>query len=137
MSERHATFLLCDDCLSSISGKLTLAGIYGADILIPAPEIQIGQLVIFIIANTAADDPFRQLSVRVRLPGESDAIFPLPLVQPSANPSPERTLVSYRATCLVTAPVLRPGPIEVTVIDSERETPAGRQWIVSRATPPA
>ncbi|HEX5278687.1 MAG TPA: hypothetical protein VFW28_01285 [Micropepsaceae bacterium] len=136
MTDRHATFLVCDDVLIGLNGKIYIHGIYTQDLIIPTDEQALGQLVIFVLAETPIGKPFRVFKIQIQFPGESEPriIDALPMalaMPPSANP--DRTVIKVRTPVMIPQPTLRPGAIEISIIHEEGTLLVGKQWVQSMA----
>lgn len=132
MIDRQATFLACDDVLLALNGKMFINGIYTADIVIPTNEAQINQLIIFVMADTPIERPFRSFVILVKLPGEDEpkTFDAMPFIlglPPTAAPG--RGMLKVRVPFLIQQTILRPGAIEVSIVHEEGTTLAGRQWV--------
>jgi hypothetical protein len=135
MTDRRATFLMCDDLSVALNGKFTLFGMYPADIVIPGEQAQLGQLVVFVEAETLIERPFKSLAILVKLPGEAepkvlDASAALQQMPPLVA---GRAVMRVRVPFLIPQPLLKPGAIEVTVVHEEGALPAGKQWVITAA----
>lgn len=132
MALREAMFFICDDVLIALNGKLAIAGLYTADIVIPEGSAQVGQLVFMFEIKTPIETPFKSLILQVSFPGEKDprqldvtqALRATPLI-------PGRTTITYRLPFLIQLPTLNSGPIEAKIIHEEGVLVAGKQWIVT------
>jgi hypothetical protein len=132
MNERQATFLICDDVLVSLNGKLFINGVYTGDIVITSAETQLGQLVVVFFCSTPATKPFISLKLQVQLPGEPNPRLLDAFPWLAGGPvQPDRTQLYLRIPFHIANPVLRPGPIDMKILHEEGETFAGRQWIVT------
>lgn len=131
MTERKATFFVCDETLVALSGKLTIGGMYTGDIGIPEPEARLNQLVIFVQIETPAERPIQRLSVNISFPGEEKPRT-IDGLRGLAPPLGHDTLV-YKRPFLFQQITLRPGPIEVKVVHEEGEIFAGTQWVIYKA----
>src|SRR5437588_7865501 len=129
MTERHATFFICDDLLVALNGKFTVAGMYTGDVIIPADETKLSQLVIFVEAETPIEKPFRSLNVLVQFPGEEAKVLNASALLPVPMQVSGRTAIKVRVPFLIPQPVLRPGPIEVKIVHEDGVLFAGKQWI--------
>jgi hypothetical protein len=120
----------------SLTGKANLFGIYAQDIVIPVPEVTVGQLVFFFIAETDIGDPFKSLSFRIQFPGEPYMDSPSLPLPPQFLEAPEgRTKMFARQAILTQNKVLRPGRILTTVIHEGGEIDAGGIWVVQQSSP--
>jgi hypothetical protein len=71
---------LCDDVRQEISGKTTLVGVYGSDVIVPAIPIMLPQM--FIITKwDITDGIFREVTFRIGYPN-GNQIGPLKAVAP-------------------------------------------------------
>lgn len=62
---RYAHAVYCDDIRMELGNKLSLMGIYDADLFVPEVPITIPKLCIFLSVVTPASNPFQSLTVRV------------------------------------------------------------------------
>jgi hypothetical protein len=137
MTERKATFFICDELLVSLNGKFTISGMYVTDLVIATEPAQLIQLVILVQVETIISKPFRSLIIHVQLPGEAaPRIMDASAMIPPVMSPPGRSNIRMRIPFLISQPVLRAGPIEVKVIHEEGELLAGRQWVLSVAQDP-
>jgi hypothetical protein len=134
MSERQASFLICDDLLVSLNGKFFLHGVYTGDLLIATEEAKLNQLVLLLQVSTPTQKPFRQLHVIVSLPGEETprTVDLMPLL-PIIISLPGRTMSSYKLPVPIISPNLKAGPIEIRLTHEEGEVFVGRQWVMGPA----
>jgi hypothetical protein len=137
MIERRATFFICDDLLIALNGKLSISGMYTGDLVISSDQTVLTQLVILVQIETPIEKPFRYLRLQALFPGESgpktlDAPQPIP----AAIAVQGRTTAILRLPFLIPQPILRPGPIEVTIVHDEGEISAGEQWIITTSQLP-
>ncbi|MGJ4996219.1 hypothetical protein ACQR0Z_17455 [Bradyrhizobium sp. HKCCYLS3077] len=116
-----------------MTGKAYLNGVYLTDININSDELKLAQLVFFFSVSTKLEYPFKQLTLRVVLPGSSPADFEVPLSPPPTVSSGRTTLI-VKAPMLLQQPILRPGKIETKVITESEEIDAGGFWINLLAT---
>ncbi len=58
MTERQASFLICDDLLVSLNGKFFLQGVYTGDIAIADEESNLAQLILLLQISTPNERPF-------------------------------------------------------------------------------
>lgn len=132
MTERQASFLICDDLLVSLNGKFFLQGVYTGDISIPAEELKLAQLILLLQISTPIERPFRSLEISVSLPGEpTPRIMDLMPALPAMLGHPGRTIANYRIPFPLAQPVLKAGMIEVRVRHDEGEILVGRQWVIN------
>lgn len=131
MTERKATFFVCDETLVALNGKLTIGGMYTGDIGIAEAEVRLNQLIIFVQIETPAEKPFQRLSINISFPGEEkprtiDGLRGL-------SPPPGHDTIVMKRPVLFQQVALRPGPIEVRVVHEEGEIFAGAQWVIYKA----
>lgn len=125
---RQAAVLVCDDAFVSLNGKITLSGIYTADIAIPAPQITVGQLVFLFVIESDVSDPYQIINLHISLPGEKPVQVSVPTAQ-NAPMTAERTKLTIKWPVLVPQPVLRPGEIKTKLIHERGEMEIGAAWI--------
>lgn len=131
MSDRQISFLVCDDVLVALNGKLFLQGVYTGDLAIAAEETTLGQLVVFLQISTPIQKPFRQLQATISFPGEpSPRTTDLMPLLPKLIPWPGRTMAVYKVPVPIFQPMLKAGPIEIHVKHEEGEVFVGRQWVM-------
>ena len=124
--------LVADEIYFNLHGKAILQGIYHGDLLIPTVPSSAPQLLFYFMMETEVTDPFRSLTVEVKLPdippirNQVLVTFPIP---PSTHEG--RTRLFYRHPLLVQAPTLRPGRIEAKVIHDSGEIAVGAPWITT------
>jgi hypothetical protein len=132
MTERQASFLICDDLLVSLNGKFFLHGVYTGDIAIAAEESRLVQLILLLQISTPVERPFRSLEISVSLPGETTPrVMDLMRLLPATLGHPGRTIANYKIPFPLVQPVLRAGMIEVRIRHDEGEILVGRQWVIS------
>jgi hypothetical protein len=119
--------LVCDEALVSLSGKLTLAGVFTGDIAIQGDEQVTPQLVfIFLIEGDEADYT-QSLTLQVTLPGEKPRIS----AQQIPPLAPGRARWTFRWPFLLTQTMLRPGSIEVKILYEKGEVTATAPRIIN------
>ena len=125
---RRATFLVCDEILFSLHGKLFPNGVYSADIGIPTSELIIPQLAFLFIIEMPIDDEATTILVRVELP---DRVSSAQGSHPVAHPAhiEGRSTFLHKVPLLMPNPILTPGPIKGFVDFGDEEIVAGEQWI--------
>jgi hypothetical protein len=134
MSEREASFLVCDELLVSLNGKFFIQGVYTGDIGIPTEEQRLNQLVLFLQISTPIQKPFRKLELHLSMPGdENPRIVNLMPLLPIVVSVPGRTTSAYKVPVPIAFPTLRPGAIEVRLNHEEGEMFVGRQWVIGPA----
>ncbi len=132
MTERQASFLICDDLLVSLNGKFFLQGVYTGDIAIADEESNLAQLILLLQISTPIERPFRSLEISVSLPGETlPRVMDLMPTLPAMLGHPGRTTLNYKIPFPLARPVLRSGIIEVRIRHDEGEILVGRQWVIS------
>jgi len=130
VAERKAFAFLCDEALFSLTGKITISGMYAHDLIIPSNEQQINQLVFFFTIETPKSKPCESLTLKVTFPGSDPIEAPASLaVVP--NTDPRRKLIIYRQPLLIPMPILRPGRIVASVVHESGEIEAGGFWVVT------
>jgi hypothetical protein len=132
MTDRQASFLICDELLVSLNGKFFIQGVYTGDIVIAAEEQRLNQLILFLQISTPTQRPFRQLELRLSIPGEENprVVDLMPLL-PTIFTLPGRTTSSYKVPVPIVFPNLKTGPIEVRLTHEEGELFVGRQWVMA------
>lgn len=131
MTERQVSFLVCDELLVSLNGKLFLQGVYTGEIAIATDEAKLSQLILLLQISTPLEKPFRQLQLIVSLPGEeSPRTVDLMPMLPMVMSLPGRTMVGYKLPVPIAFPSLKAGPIEVRIVHEEGEIVVGRQWVL-------
>lgn len=129
MIPRHASVIICDELLFSITGKINLLGSYTGDITIPTDPTQIAQLLFYFLVETDVQDPYRSLTFQVKLPQADPVTQILPAVPP-IQILPERPRFTMRWPLLISQPLLHPGRVEAKVIHESGELVAGAPWII-------
>jgi len=128
---RQAFVIVCDDLLVSLSGKMTVIGVYTNDLGIPSEEHRVNQLVFLFIIEGDLNDPLKSLKVRVKMPSGSSGEGEI-LVPSDAFPdAPGRKRWIARLPLVMPFPILTPGKIEATVIHDQGEIEVVTPWIVS------
>jgi hypothetical protein len=133
---RAAHALFCDDIRVEFGNKLSLMGIYSADLAIntPFPTI-VAKFAVIVYLITGIDDKLEKFAVEVIAPDGS-------LISKSEMPVPEipgpvlndPTLTKYTVTqAIVISPLQLPceGMLEVWVETGRERLRAGRLWIHS------
>jgi hypothetical protein len=136
MVKRKATSIICDDIFYSLAGKMTISGMYTGDIVIPASEFIVSQLVFLFLMECAVEDPFKSLTLEVCLPGATPLRMEVPVATPPIMLE-GRTQIIARLPFLLSGPILRPGRIDTKVIHEKGEIPTGSNWIVAASPPTA
>ena len=99
MTERRAFFLVCDDLLMALNGKITIVGAYSNDIIIASDPFTIGQLVFWFQIETPIAKPLQKLELQVSLPGDESGPrrldVPLSVLSPTSAAA-GRTKITYR-----------------------------------------
>jgi hypothetical protein len=131
MNNRQATVMVADDWTTSVNGKFSISGIYGTDINIPADPFVAGQLVFAFIIETAPDDPYQSIELKVELPGGDTRNLVLPLSRFVPGQADQRRWC-LKHPLLFSNPILRPGPIEAKVIHEKGEISTAAPFIVLR-----
>jgi hypothetical protein len=133
MTSHHATVLVADDVLFSMSNKLTVVGIYQGDIIIPTAPMIIGQLAFLFFIEGDLSEPLHALTLQVTLPGQPAVRVEVPLQQIVFAPTPDRTKWLFRVPMMISQPILLPGRIEAKAIYEGGEILVTAPWI---ALPP-
>jgi hypothetical protein len=133
MNGRRAFVLVCDDALFSLSGKVTLAGVYPGDITISGDELTVAQLIFFFTIETPKEDVFSNIKLRVTLPSLAPVTMEIPMPALPTNIDARRTKYVLKLPFLIQQPQLKPGRIETVVILDDDEIDAGGIWITSVA----
>ena len=120
----HASVLVADDLLYSVSGKITITGAYPNDIMIFGEENHATQIVfLFHVEGTQAELP-RNFRFEIALPGEPPRIKESPV--PIGWQVPEgREKWVVTMPIQITGAILRLGKIEARVVivgETEEET---------------
>jgi hypothetical protein len=132
MAERKASAFVCDEALFSLTGKITISGMYTQDIVISSNEQQINQLVFVFTIETPISEPFKTLTLKVAFPGSDPIEVPAATaIAPIASADPRRKQIIYRQPVLIPQPTLRPGRIVASVVHESGEIEAGGFWVVS------
>jgi hypothetical protein len=73
MSSRRGYTIFCDDIRHEIGGKLTLVGVYRAEMLVRANlPVRLPKLGMMILFETPPDQPISSLELTIHLPGDPD-----------------------------------------------------------------
>lgn len=65
MIARQVQTVFCDDIRQEVNGKLSLIGVYGGNMLVPAFPVIIPKLCLLVKILAPADDPINSMTVRV------------------------------------------------------------------------
>jgi hypothetical protein len=137
MTERRATFFICDELLVSLNAKFNALGIYTGDIVIPTDPTVLSQLVICADVETPIEERFQSLVMHVLIPGETEPRThdAASLVISNSRPIKiaERTIARIRIPFLIPQPTLTPGAIEVKFVHESGEIFAGKQFVLTSA----
>lgn len=128
---RQAQLLVADEIYFNLWGKALLHGIYHGDLVINGETSQAPQLVFFFMLETDLSDPFRNLQVEVKLPGNDPIRVPVLITYPAPPSTIQqgRTRLFYRHPLLIPQPMLRLGRIEAKAIHESGEIEIGAPWI--------
>jgi hypothetical protein len=139
MSDRRAFVTVCDELYYSMSGRVMMQGIYLQDIVIADEQLQLNQLVFFFTIQTLKSNPFRALSLSVKVPDGEPVMGPIPISeQVSGAADDRRRIIVIKQPLLLGRPLLKPGKIETKVIHESGEIDAGGIWVVPvNEAPPA
>ena len=132
---RQASVLVADDWTTTLSGKITIQGIYGTDLYIPADPFFANQLVFVFITETAPDDPFEKLELYVQMPGGDSRHLPINLSRLVQGLADQRRWC-LKHPLLFTNPILRPGIIEAKVIHEKGEISTAAPYVTLREPKP-
>lgn len=124
--DRQASVLVSDDLYISLLGKLVVQGVYTADIIIPAEQIVVPQLVFLFQIVTNVDDLFEKLQVQVTLPEQPPRTMDIP---GPFVPASGRSQWLLNWPLLIQQAVLRPGLIEAKVVHERGEILTSAPWI--------
>jgi hypothetical protein len=128
----RANAFACDDILMSVSGKINIIGLYGGDILIPAPGALLNQLVFFFTIEWAKEDPIEKITLKITLPNtearQMEAIFQLPA---HLKNDPKKKRVTLRHPFVMQNVLLYPGRIECLVATDKGEVETAPLWITT------
>jgi hypothetical protein len=133
---RVATCIFCDDIRPEIGGKLSIMGVYGADMIFPAPPplpILRWGIAVWLICDL--DDVPAAITIRVLAPPEKIEIIAIEISRPPPQYPEGATKFNFR-TILPLPPFnfTQEGFVEV-MVDTDRETlRAGRLFV--RFLPP-
>jgi hypothetical protein len=131
MIDRKASVFACDDLHQSLNGKLTISGMYAQDIVIAGEEVMAPQLIFFFMIEGPLADPFKNITLKVVLPGEAAQEQPISVGPMPPSVDPRRNRMLMKIPYLISRPILRPGKIETIVIHEKGELDAGGVWVVS------
>jgi hypothetical protein len=134
MIERKAIAFACDEVSWTITGKITISGIYTGDISLPQLELRVAQIVFFFIMETDVADPFQTITLRVTLPGIAPEFLPVPIFPTVHNEGRQRVVI--RQPFLISNPTLRPGRIVMSLIHERGEIEAGSIWVTTAVPQP-
>lgn len=126
---RHAALLICDELLFSLTGKMTIAGLYTGDIGIGSERQIIPQLIFLFVVEGDLDEPIQSAVLEVALPKVEVKRRPLPGVSPPAA-TPGRTKWKMLLPFPMSQVELHLGKIEAKVIYDKGEIVATAPWIV-------
>lgn len=65
MIPRHVETLFCDDIRHEVGGKLSFIGVYSGGLFVPAFPATLPKLCLSVKIVTPADEPLRELSLRI------------------------------------------------------------------------
>ncbi|MCX7361150.1 MAG: hypothetical protein NTV97_04615 [Alphaproteobacteria bacterium] len=130
MKSWNTTLLVCDDVMYSITGKVSVFGVYTGDIGIPNDAHLAPQLIFFfVIDGDLSERPILPLKLEIKLPEEdARSVMISPPILP--NPAPEgRTKWYMRHPFLVSSAILRPGRIEAKIVYDGEDISLSAPWI--------
>ncbi len=77
MITRHVETLFCGDIRHEVGGKVSFIGVYSGGLFVPAFPITLPKLCLLVKIVTPADEPLRELSLRVMLNEETLQVLAL------------------------------------------------------------
>ncbi len=129
---RKASAFVCDEALFSLTGKITISGLYTQDIVIVSNEQQINQLVFLFTVETSKSQPFKSAMLKIAFPGGDPVLVPMmTVIHPASIDDDRRKSMVFRQPVLVPMPILRPGRIVASVLHEDGEMEAGGFWVVT------
>lgn len=129
---RKASAFVCDEALFSLTGKITISGLYTQDIIIVSNEQQINQLLFFFTVETPKSEPFKSATLKITFPGGEPVLVPMiTIIPPTSLDDDRRKSMVFRQPVLVPMPILRPGRIVASVLHEGGEMEAGGFWVVT------
>lgn len=129
--DRSATVFACDDVLYSLTGKMTVAGMYTGDIVLFEPMATINQLIFFFSVSVPISEKVETLQFRVTALGNFPVVIDMPIQQIPPSMDQRRKTKTYRFPVLAQKLSLRPGAIETVVVLNGEEIDAGGVWVRS------
>lgn len=135
MAGRSANVIVCDEAMFSLTGKLSLHGIYPGDISITEDVVHMPQLVFYFTVATPKNDPFEWLKLKVALPDSAEVIVDVDVPLKSVETPDARSYFFVKVPLLLPSPVLKPGRIQTMAIHERGELDAGGIWVTSTAKP--
>ena len=135
MSAYNAIVIACDDMHVSITGKLALSGVYTGDIVIPAKESLISQMVLLFLVDGEIGSIPDSVKIEVMLPGESPREFSMNLPRPPELNDQVRTSWTLKLPIPLFQTMLRLGQIKARIFYGSEIIEVDGPWIV-RATAP-
>jgi hypothetical protein len=134
MIPRHASVIICDEMLYSLSGKFNFLGAYPSDLTIPADPTTSAQLIFYFVIEADVTDPYKSLRMEITLPEQTPVVQQMPVI-PTVPVHPDRPRWTLRWPIVIPQPTLRPGRIVAKVIHESGELIAGTPWIVLTGQP--
>ena len=130
---RFAVALFCDDIRLEIGGKLTLVGVYNADMYLSELPAFIPKLSIWLQVSTPVEQPFKTLTIRVARGDELMLEFSPTLVFAQARRTADQDQVSRASSHanIGLPPLTIPSPctLRVVAIVDDVEFAAGKLHI--------
>jgi hypothetical protein len=117
---RQATVLVADELTYSVSGKMSIIGIYTGDIFLPAPQAHVQQLVFIFIADCEPDDPFQRMELSVTFPSGDRRALEVPMQSLRLSLS-DKIRWTVRQPFLIQNVVLSPGQILAKITHEKGE----------------
>lgn len=136
---RSLSVIFADDLRQEIGGKISIVGMYGPQMIVPAFPITLPKLAVLITAITPSDQPFGKVSLQVLQDDQVLLSFDVDMSE-QKPPEQEVTIPDLEIMEFQVAHVLSPlqidGPCTLKArLTTESEIIGGRPLVI-RATPP-
>jgi hypothetical protein len=126
---RQATLLVADDLTYTLTGKLSILGVYQSDIVIPHDPYFVNQLVFFFAIETPPDDPCLSVELVVTLPGDGgERRLSLPVANFVTTPA-DKSRWTIKYPLLFQGLLLHKGQIEAKVIHEKGEISVAAPYV--------
>lgn len=127
MIPRYAHAIYCDDFRAEVGNKISLMGAYGLKLFLPSFPITLPKLCVMVSAVTGMADPFRALTVRIRL--DDSVLFEQALdlteaakVDATGGAVDASSRCQVHTTAIVLSPLVVPAPGVLRVrVQTEKE----------------